>query len=112
MQLKQFTRTQMTEDINLNYYQNRQPAIHGANSSLQSISALRGSNSVPLALYARCYPMRYRAPPINFLSLEFRPMLESKLRRALSSSNRNSCDNFFFISAKKVKRVTFYHVTN
>src|ERR1043165_8163617 len=46
----------------LNYQQNRQPAIHGANSSLQSMSALRGSNSVPLTLYARCYPMRYRAP--------------------------------------------------
>src|ERR1043165_3359302 len=64
MQLKQFTRTQMTEDINLNYEQNRPPAIHGANSSLQSMSALRGSNSLPLALYARCYPTRHRAPKI------------------------------------------------
>src|SRR5678815_3340877 len=42
MQLKQLTRTQMTEDINLSYKQNRQPAIHSANSSLQSMSALRG----------------------------------------------------------------------
>ena len=39
------------EDINLNYQQNRQPAIHGAISSLQSMSAY-GSISAPLALYA------------------------------------------------------------
>src|ERR1043165_4212501 len=59
MQLKQFTRTQMTEDINLNYKQYRQPAIHGANSSLQSMAALRGANSLPLTLYARCYLKRH-----------------------------------------------------
>src|SRR5688572_5207487 len=39
------TRTKMTEDINLNYKQNNQPALHGANSSLQSMSALRISIS-------------------------------------------------------------------
>src|SRR5688572_9060560 len=36
---------------------------NGANSSLQSMSTLRGSNSVPVGLCARCYPMRYRPPP-------------------------------------------------
>src|SRR5688572_2920508 len=34
----------------------------GANSSLQSMSTLRGSNSVPLGLCTRCYPIRYWAP--------------------------------------------------
>src|SRR5688572_27042873 len=55
MQLKQFLTTNRTDSH----------AIHGANSSLQSISALRGSNSVPLALFTSCYPTRHRAtgPP-------------------------------------------------
>jgi len=51
------------EDINLNYYkQNRQPAIHGANCSLQSMSTY-GAQSQYLSLSMPvCYPMRYRTP--------------------------------------------------
>src|ERR1043165_5604581 len=84
----------------LNYQQNRQPAIHGADSSLQSMSALRGSNSVPLTLYARCYPMRYRAlvfQYIKILCLKFNSsdFLCSKKMQGYSAPNTDLVHTIF-----------------
>src|SRR5688572_15742479 len=77
MQLKQLTRTQMTEILTTNRTDSLQYTTliaaykacppYGTRTSFYyelncRMSTLRDSNSVPLALCARCYPMRYRAP--------------------------------------------------